>query len=217
MRRHDDQSVLRRTRHRGHGRPRRRRGAARQRQPASGPTSSGSTTATSAKPARSTSARSPSTSSRAGATSAGGITLTGERSIDDARLAALLAQLREQRRLVADDPFLLYNETPTSTERIERGAIPEPAAALADIRRGGEGHDLVGIYASGDTFNGFANSLGQRNWFQTATFNLDWCFYLEADKAAKNLYAGFDWSDELFAAQDRLVDAPARRARSRHR
>ena len=61
---------------------------------------------------------------------AGGITLTGERATDDTRVATLLAQLREQRRHVADDPFLLYNETPTSTERIERGAIPEPAAAL---------------------------------------------------------------------------------------
>ncbi len=130
---------------------------------------------------------------------AGGITLTGERVVDDARITSLLSQLRDQRRLVDDDPFLLYNDTPTSTERIERGAIPEPAAALADIRAGGEGRDMVGIYASGDTFAGFANSLGQRNWFQTATFNLDWCFYLEADKAAKNLYAGFDWDDELFA------------------
>ena len=70
---------------------------------------------------------------------------------------------------------------------------------MRDIRAAGGGHDLVGIYAAGDTFSGFANSLGQRNWFQSATFNLDWCFYLEADKAAKNLYAGFDWDDDLFA------------------
>jgi predicted Zn-dependent protease len=130
---------------------------------------------------------------------AGAITLTGERSVDHTRVSSLLTQLRDQRRLVADDPFLLYNDTPTSTERIERGAIPEPADALRDIRDAGAGHDLVGIYASGDTYSGFANSLGQRNWFQSATFNLDWCFYLQADKAAKNLYAGFDWNDELFA------------------
>jgi predicted Zn-dependent protease len=130
---------------------------------------------------------------------AGGITLTGDRAVDEARVGALIAQLRDQRRLVADDPFLLYNDTPVSTERIERGAIPDPAEALRDIRAAGEGLDLVGIYASGDTFSGFANSLGQRNWFQSATFNLDWCFYLEADKAAKNLYAGFDWDDDAFA------------------
>jgi predicted Zn-dependent protease len=129
----------------------------------------------------------------------GAIQLTGDRSVDDTRLASLLVQLREQRRLVADDPFLLYNTEPTSTERIEASAIPEPGDALADIRAAGDGHDLVGIYASGDTYSGFANSLGQRNWFQSATFNLDWCFYLQADKAAKNLYAGFEWNDDVFA------------------
>ena len=124
----------------------------------------------------------------------GSFRLSGDRSVDDARLAALLGQLREQRSLVADDPFLLYNTEPNSTERIERGSIPEPDAALAEIRSAGRGRDLVGIYASGDTFQGFANSLGQRNWFQSSAFNLDWCFYLRADKAAKNLYAGFDCS-----------------------
>jgi predicted Zn-dependent protease len=137
----------------------------------------------------------------------GSIRLSGVRAIDDARLTALLVQLRDQRRLVADDPFLLFNTEPTSTERIERGTIPEPAAALADIRAASNGRDLVGIYASGDTFQGFANSLGQRNWFESSTFNLDWCFYLRADKAAKNLYAGFDWDDAAFAAK---VDWSAR-------
>jgi len=129
----------------------------------------------------------------------GSIQLTGERAVDDTRLAGLLAQLREQRRHVPDDPFLLYNTEPASTERIERGDIPEPEAALADIRSAADGRDLVGIYASGDTYSGFANSLGQRNWFQSATFNLDWSFYLHHDKAAKNLYAGFDWDDAAFA------------------
>jgi predicted Zn-dependent protease len=132
---------------------------------------------------------------------AGSIRLSGVREIDDARLTTLLAQLRDQRRLVADDPFLLYNTEPTSTERIERGSVPAPDAALADIRAAGNGRDLVGIYAAGETFSGFANSLGQRNWFQSSTFNLDWCFYLRADKAAKNLYAGFDWDDRAFAAK----------------
>ncbi len=138
---------------------------------------------------------------------AGRIRLTGDRAVDEGRVASLIGQLREQRSHVSDDPFLLYNTEPRSTERIERGAVPDPAAALADIRAAGAGRDLVGIYASGDTYNGFANSLGQRNWFQSTTFNLDWCFYLRADKAAKNLYAGFEWNDDAFAAK---VDWSAR-------
>ena len=56
----------------------------------------------------------------------GSIRLSGDRSVDDARLATLLAQLREQRAYVADDPFLLYNTEPTSTERVERGRSPSP-------------------------------------------------------------------------------------------
>jgi predicted Zn-dependent protease len=129
----------------------------------------------------------------------GSINLTSDRATDETRLTALLGQLRDQRRLVPDDPYLMYNTEPTSTENIKAGNIPAPDAALADIRSAGQGKDLVGIYASGDTYNGFANSLGQRNWFQSSTFNLDWCFYLRADKAAKNLYAGFDWNDDAFA------------------
>jgi len=144
----------------------------------------------------------------------GSIRLSGDRSVDDARLAALLAQLREQRAFVADDPFLLYNTEPTSTERVERGSFPEPDAALAEIRSAGRHRDLVGIYAAGDTFQGFANSLGQRNWFQSSTFNLDWCFYLRADKAAKNLYAGFEWDDDAFAAK---VDWSARQVKALER
>lgn len=137
----------------------------------------------------------------------GSFQLTGDRGVDDARLRGLVEQLREQRRLVPEDPFLLYNTEPTTTDRVESGDVPEPGAALADIRSAAEGKDLVGIYASGDTFSGFANSLGQRNWFQSATFNLDWSFYLHADKAAKNGYAGFQWDDAEFA---RKVDWSSR-------
>ncbi len=129
----------------------------------------------------------------------GSLQLTGDRAIDDARVAALLADLREQRRLVGDDPFLLYNTEPISTERTEPGDLPEPDVALAEIRSAGAGRDLVGIYAAGDTSSGFASSLGQRNWFRSATFNLDWCFYLRADRATKNLYAGFRWDEDAFA------------------
>lgn len=137
----------------------------------------------------------------------GSINVTGDKQFDDARIATMLAALREQRRLVVDDPYLLYNTEPTTTVSVKSGDIPAPDAALADIRAAGAGRDLVGIYAAGDTFTGFANSLGQRNWFQSSTFNLDWCFYLRADKAAKNLYAGFDWDDDAFA---RKVDWSSR-------
>ena len=38
---------------------------------------------------------------------------------------------------------------------------------------------------------GFANSFGQKNWYQTYSFNFDWSFYLRTDKAVKTGYAGY--------------------------
>lgn len=79
----------------------------------------------------------------------GTINLTGDMAMDKPRVVALLAQLRAQRRLVPDDPYLLYNTEPTSTDNVKTGDIPSPEIALATIRSAGQGRDLVGIYASG--------------------------------------------------------------------
>lgn len=130
---------------------------------------------------------------------AGSVVLARDTDVDQQRVARLISQLREQRRLVPEDPFLLFNTEPVSSESTGGSALPAPEDALRNIRQAAGSSDLVGIYAAGDIYSGFANSLGQRNWHQTATFNLDWSFYLRADKAAKNLYAGFQWDDAAFA------------------
>jgi predicted Zn-dependent protease len=80
-------------------------------------------------------------------------------------------------------------------------ASSESKATLAAA----EGRDLVGIYAAGTLYRGFANSLGQRNWHEVDSFNFDWSLYLEADKAVKSAYAGFDWSENTL--KDRANDA----------
>jgi predicted Zn-dependent protease len=141
---------------------------------------------------------------------AGTVGLAGDAALDRPRVAQLLRDLREQRRLVPDDPYLALATEPRSSERIEPAAIPTPETAVDRIRSASAGRDLVGVYASGATYAGFANSLGQRNWYEVATFNLDWSFYLHEDKAAKNSYAGFGWDDDAFAAKvawsDRQLD-----------
>ena len=105
-----------------------------------------------------------------------------------------------------------------AVDRAHRSAARIPDARRrrsAEIRAAGTGpRPRRHLRRRATRSSGFANSLGQRNWFQSSTFNLDWCFYLRADKAAKNLYAGFDWDDDAFAAQGRLVGPTARRRSS---
>src|SRR5205085_8939881 len=43
--------------------------------------------------------------------------------------------------------------------------------------------------------------LGQRNWHEVASFNLQWSLYHRADKPVKTAYGGFAWSAADFAAK----------------
>jgi predicted Zn-dependent protease len=141
---------------------------------------------------------------------AGFVTLTGEAEQDQARLGTLLGDLRATLPNLPEDPHLLYATEVNSTEQIGESTLPDPEGALERILAAGEGKDLVGIYAAGGITAGFANSLGQRNWFSAHSFNLDWSFYLRTDKAVKTAYAGFDWDQAAFerkvaAATEQLV------------
>lgn len=133
--------------------------------------------------------------------------LTGVTAEDESRVAAAVAEAREALGSAPDDPFLLFNKSPESSDHVAERALPTRAEAIDAIVEAGQGRDMVGIYAAGRTAYGFANSLGQRNWHSADSFNLDWCFYHSADKAVKANYAGFDWRQSDF---DRVVEGAAR-------
>jgi predicted Zn-dependent protease len=123
----------------------------------------------------------------------GYVTLSGNREVDNGRIDELITDLREKLSNIPEDPHLLYATEIKSTEQIGENRLPTAEQAVGSILKAGEGRDLVGIYASGGVYSGFANSLGQRNWFSTYSFNTDWSFYHQADKAVKSHYAGFQW------------------------
>jgi len=131
----------------------------------------------------------------------GYVSLAQNLEIDRPRVSALMASLREQRAAAPDDPYLLYATEISDSQTVSTGTMPAPGDAVGLVVDGAAGRDLVGVYAAGTTFSGFANSLGQRNWFQSSTFNLDWSLHLRADKATKNLYAGKDWIDGEFQSK----------------
>ena len=135
------------------------------------------------------------------------VTLCGDVSLDRERLGRVLVQLRDQIGSLPEDPYLLYATHGTSTEKIVPNELPDVQDAVGAIQQSAQERDLVGIYASGGIHAGFANSLGQRNWYTTYSFNFDWSFYQNGDKAVKSAYAGFQWDPQAF---DRKVDFAAR-------
>jgi predicted Zn-dependent protease len=135
------------------------------------------------------------------------LSLAGDPAADVAAIAAAVAGLRAALPDLADDPHLLYATEPHSTRDVRGGPLP-PAEAIVDAVLGAAGGlDLVGIYAGGPVYRGFANSLGQRNWHEATTYNLQWSLYHRADKAVKSALAGIAWDPAAFAAK--LADAQA--------
>jgi predicted Zn-dependent protease len=137
----------------------------------------------------------------------GTLTLSGVRELDLPRLDALIADLRDMRRALPDDPYLLFAETPRSTEQVAPSALPAPEDALACVLDAARGRDLVGLWASGTMARGFASATGQRNWHAQATFNLDWSDYHSGDKAVKAAYAGTRFDPLIL--RDKLARAKA--------
>lgn len=136
----------------------------------------------------------------------GQLALSGNTSSDYEQVKHLLSTLRDQLRDSPEDPYLLYATEVQSTESNGLNELPEPEDALT-ITEAIQGHDFVGIYAAGGMFTGFANSLGQRNWHNHYSFNLDWSFYHDKDKAVKSAYAGFKWEQATF--QERITQSLA--------
>ena len=138
------------------------------------------------------------------------MTLTGDSTVDGAAVRDAVVGLRGVLPELADDPHLLLPPDVRSS-RAERGdGLPPSEQVIESVLAAADGLDLVGIYAAGPVWRGFANSEGQHNWHATTTFNLEWSLYHRADKAVKSAYAGFAWDAAAF--DRRMADARERLA-----
>jgi len=136
------------------------------------------------------------------------VTAAGDASLDRERVRRAVEAARERLEVVPEDPFLHYGTENRSTESGHPNRLPEDEGQVVDsIIRAGEGRDLVGIYMAGGIHRGFANSLGQRNWFSTHSHHFDWSFHLDGDKAVKCAYAGSVWDPAEF--DERVARAAA--------
>jgi predicted Zn-dependent protease len=129
------------------------------------------------------------------------LALSGDAAADHAAVATAMATARAARDDLADDPHLLFPDTVVDSREVRGGPLP-PAEAVVDAVLGAApGLDLVGFYAGGTVYRGFANAAGQRNWHEATSHNLQWSLYDRADKAVKSGLSGFTFDDALFASK----------------
>lgn len=133
------------------------------------------------------------------------VTLAGKLAPDREALTALVRDLRAGIGELPEDPFLLYETQPRTSNHVARGQLPDPGLVIDEVVKAGMGLDLVGLYAGGPIYRGFANSLGARYWHEVESFNFGWCLYHDRDKAVKSNYAGNAWKAPAFAGKMRFA------------
>ena len=131
--------------------------------------------------------------------------ISGNLKTDTAQLKTILNDLRAHYTLLPEDPYLLINRSIANSETIDENTLPDSSKVIQRITASAHDLDLVGLYSSGTIYRGFANSFGQRNWYEKSSFNLDWSCFLKANVAAKSGYAEVKWNPGVFEKKlDRL-------------
>jgi len=129
------------------------------------------------------------------------VDLAGNSEQDFNQLVETLKNLRQQRVLLPEDPYLHFSTDINHTEYHHDNEVINSHDAVEQVLQTADDMDLVGIFANGIQYSGFANSIGQRNWHSSANFNFDWSCYHAEDKAVKSNYAGFVWQQDKLTAK----------------
>ena len=138
------------------------------------------------------------------------LTVAADPAVDRSAIEAALTALRATISALPEDPHLSYAQDIRPSRVVRSAALPPAEQIVETVLAAADGTDLVGLYAGGPVYRGFANSLGQRNWHEVRSFSLQWSLYHRADKAVKTSYGGFEWEPDVFAqkmmqARERLA------------
>jgi predicted Zn-dependent protease len=151
-------------------------------------------------------------------TASASTTLCGLSYVDQERLTTMLETLRFEAPDLPVDPYAQLPKDRGSSEFVQAGDIPSmtdsPEAILGSV---GD-LDIAGIFAGGTVVRAMANTAGQRHWFSTRNFTLDYSLYTAAQRALKGTFAGTHWDPARYATEMtssrqklQLLDQPARR------
>ncbi|MCM1982258.1 TldD/PmbA family protein [Lyngbya confervoides] len=112
-----------------------------------------------------------------------------------------IALLRADLPQLPDDPYLIRPQNLGSSHDAYAGTLLDPDQVADAILPTVQGLDFTGIYAAGPIVRANRNSVGQRHWFSTETFFLDYSVIAPSEKAVKSTLAGSTWQGEEFSKQ----------------
>jgi predicted Zn-dependent protease len=134
---------------------------------------------------------------------------TADKAIDWPALLTALHDLRAELPSLYEDPYLVAPRGEADSREIYPGSILPAEAVAPALLPPLAGLDAAGLYAGGRSIRAYADSVGQRHWFETETFTLDYSLLTAGGQAVKGTYAGREWDEaayrETLEASKRLL------------
>ncbi|MBU7584180.1 MAG: TldD/PmbA family protein [Nostoc sp. TH1S01] len=128
-----------------------------------------------------------------------------------------LQELRDELLILPLDPYLVLPSGKNTSREVHHSNLLAPEAVVSSILAEVAELDFTGIYAGGIVIKAYGDSSGQKHWFATDTFTLDYSLFISSGKAVKGTFAGSNWDVASYAAkineakkQLKLLSRPAK-------
>jgi predicted Zn-dependent protease len=151
--------------------------------------------------------------------------ITGDWQCDSAQIESAIDLLQAEVPQLPPDPYLVAPSGGESTHEVNRGHLI-PADTVPEVLLNVvEGLDFTGLYAGGTAIRAYADSTGQKHWFATESYTLDYSLFTPSGAAVKGTLAGNDWDETGYRAKiansreelTRLAQPPKTIARGKYR
>ncbi|MEP0868193.1 TldD/PmbA family protein [Trichocoleus desertorum AS-A10] len=127
--------------------------------------------------------------------------LTGDLEVDLQQAQLALADLRQAVPQLPIDPYLVIPAGTSTSHDVHLGQLLAPEAVTSTVLPIVAELDFAGLYAAGLLVRGYADSSGQKHWFATDSFALDYSLFGTGGEAAKGTLAGSTWDTEAYKTQ----------------
>ncbi|BAY12357.1 TldD/PmbA family protein [Calothrix sp. NIES-2098] len=123
---------------------------------------------------------------------------TGNWDIDWQIAYTALQELREEIRVLPVDPYLVLPSGNNRSREVHSGKLLAREDVVSTILEIVAELDFTGIYAGGTVIKGYGDSQGQKHWFSTDTFTLDYSLFTASGQAVKGTFAGSNWDESAY-------------------
>jgi predicted Zn-dependent protease len=126
---------------------------------------------------------------------------TGDPQIDLPQAQAALEALRLEVPQLPIDPYLVLPTGTATSREIHAGELLPDAQVVSSLLPVVDNLDFTGLYAAGMVMRGYADSSGQKHWFATESYTLDYSLFTQTGQAVKGTLAGSHWDNLAYQAK----------------